>query len=188
MSSASSHSSKRPASPSVTSISDSENKEFEKEEEEDSSFPKLKRSKVFVEKNEHAGSSNKERQGSESSIENIFQFNVPKEVEACIQNNQELSKKCHERLIREAVVCLEVTCSKTNEDGKITQDDFKCAAKKICQKVPMLKDKRPPGYPLKKPFPYWVSNKIKVMFKFQKEHFLEQSITEKYRVLAFMQS
>lgn len=61
------------------------------------------------------------------------------------------SQKCINKFIRESVACLQAQAG--IQPGGETMVK---AAQKICEKVSILKDPKPAGFPADKTFPYWV--------------------------------
>ena len=61
------------------------------------------------------------------------------------------SQKCVNKFIRESVACLQAQAG--IRPGSETMEK---AAQQICDKVPVLKDKKPAAFPADKTFPYWV--------------------------------
>lgn len=91
-----------------------------------------------------------------STTDDDIIFNVPitMEVRRQVEKKQQLSDSQKNQLIRECVTCLSAACSM--KGVKASAQHFEMAAKKICECVPMLKDQKPPSWPLDQPFTYWV--------------------------------
>lgn len=147
-----------PSNASTISLSEAE---YSASEESDGGRPKLKRSyAIHAEKDDMEGTAEKGQKNNKPNLNNTFQanfdFHMSQEVKDCVKMNKALSKQCHEHLIRDAHVCVQVACNKINKDGKIKTQDYIDAARIMCDKVPALKNPKPPGWPIKKAFPYWV--------------------------------
>ena len=56
------------------------------------------------------------------------------------------------KFIRDSVACLQAHLG----SSKIGVETLRIAAKKICDKVPVLRDPKPAAFSAKEEFPYWV--------------------------------
>jgi len=63
-----------------------------------------------------------------------------KDFKLPIYSTRERKSACRRKLIRETVTCLETYV----DDQPITSSHFEELAKKLCEKVPLLRDERPP--------------------------------------------
>ncbi|XP_020909450.1 uncharacterized protein LOC110247362 isoform X2 [Exaiptasia diaphana] len=81
-----------------------------------------------------------------------FSFPVSAEMKACCKNSTFPSNSTRTAFLRDCYTCL--TAITGPNPGNV---QFQMAAKKILDKVPVLKDIKPPAWPKEKPFPYWDS-------------------------------
>ena len=78
-----------------------------------------------------------------------FKFPIPEELKS---SKGKPSETVLHKFIRDCVACLEALYGNDNLDISV----LTAAATKICDCVPILKDKRPRSYYSDKNFPYWV--------------------------------
>ena len=85
-------------------------------------------------------------------FEKDFKLPITKK-EACMQKKIHLDNTDRRQLIRETVTCLQAYVG----DQPTTSLHFEELAKKLCEKVPLLRDERPPLWCNDLDFHYWVS-------------------------------
>ena len=87
-------------------------------------------------------------ESSDDVLYKQLRFPVPPE---CRNPATRPSNKCINKFRRESVACLQAQTVQ-KPDG----ETLRIAAQKICDKAPVLKDPKPPGFSSEKTFPYWV--------------------------------
>lgn len=88
-----------------------------------------------------------------SLLETDFKLPISAEVKECVQKKIPLDNSDRRQLIRESVTCLQAYVG----DQHISSSCFEEATKQLCDKVPLLRDEKPPLWPNNLEFQYWVS-------------------------------
>lgn len=70
-----------------------------------------------------------------------------------LQGKKEVPESTRKQVIREVYTCMKAYCP----DDKFSSNDFIAVAKKVCKRIPQLKDQEPPGLKFHWDFCYWVS-------------------------------
>ena len=86
-------------------------------------------------------------------LEKDFKLPISAKVKECVQKKIPLDDNDRRQLIRESVTCLQAYVG----DQQISSSHFEEAAKKLCDKVPLLRDEKPPLWCDDIEFQYWVS-------------------------------
>ena len=76
-----------------------------------------------------------------------FKLPISSKVNEFVQQNRSLDESTRRQLIRETVTCVE---------AYVSSKHFEEAAKQLCEKVPLLRDVKPPLWPDEIEFSYWV--------------------------------
>lgn len=71
-----------------------------------------------------------------------------------LQNNKDIPDSIRKQVIRDVYTCMRAQC----QGEKISSQDFVMVAKKVCRKIPQLKDQEPVGLKLRADFAYYVSS------------------------------
>ena len=82
--------------------------------------------------------------------ETDFKLRISAKVKKCVQKKCPLDDSDRRQLIR---TCLQAHVG----DQRISSSCFQEAAKQLCDKVPLLRDEKPPLWPHDVEFQYWVS-------------------------------
>ena len=86
-------------------------------------------------------------------LETDFKLPISAKVKKCVQKKSPLDDSDRRQLIRESVTCLQAYFGGQH----ISSSCFEEAAKQLCDKVPLLRDEKPPLWPHDVEFQYWVS-------------------------------
>ena len=86
-------------------------------------------------------------------LERDLKLAISAKVKECVQKKIPLDNDDRRQLIRESVTCLQAYVG----DQHISSSYFVEAAKQLCDKVPLLRDEKPPLWDDDVQFPYWVS-------------------------------
>ena len=74
-----------------------------------------------------------------------------------LQNNKkDIPDNIRKQVIRDVYTCMRAK----QENEKISSQDFITVFKKVCKRIPSLKDKEPVGIKSSRDFAYWVSTKL----------------------------
>lgn len=80
-----------------------------------------------------------------------FKLPISSKVNEFVQQNRSLDESTRRQLIRETVTCVQAYVGE-----HVSSNHFEEAAKQLCEKVPLLRDVKPPLWPDEIEFSYWV--------------------------------
>ncbi|XP_067033209.1 uncharacterized protein [Acropora muricata] len=83
-----------------------------------------------------------------------FKLPISSKVNEFVQQNRSLDESTRRQLIRETVTCVQAYVGE-----HVSSNHFEEAAKQLCEKVPLLRDVKPPLWPDEIEFSYWASAK-----------------------------
>jgi len=94
------------------------------------------------------------KKGKHCLLETNFKLPISAKVIECVQKKIQLDDSDRRQLIRESVTCLHI--QPYLGDQHISSSCFEEAVKLLCDKVPLLRDEKPPLWPNNLEFQYWV--------------------------------
>ena len=79
-----------------------------------------------------------------------FKLPISSKVNEFVQQSRSLDESTRRQLIRETVTCVQAYVGE-----HVSSKHFEEAAKQLCEKVPLLRDEKPPLWPDEIEFSYW---------------------------------